>query len=148
MGLFFRVMYRLLRWLDPLIRRVYGSAGIGNVHELIVRSRRTGRERSLLLTLLRARGALYIGHPNGWVPWTRDLEAAGEGALRWQANEPLRFRPVLLPTGPEREVVIRATWSQQPFPANLIYSMARRHIRRVGVYFRLEPLASLATAAP
>src|SRR5215208_2880634 len=42
--------------------------------------------------------------------------------------------------GPEREAVIRATWSQQPFPGNVIYALARRRVRDVGVYFRLNPL--------
>jgi hypothetical protein len=37
----------------------------------------------------------------------------------------------------ERESVIRAT-GQQPFPGNLSYRLGRRHIRAVGVFFRLE----------
>ncbi len=136
--LLFRGLYRMLRILDPLLRVAYGTAGLGNVHELRVRSRR-GRLRSLLLGLLRTDDGLYLGHPNGWAPWTRDLAAAGRGELVWRDHEPVEFRPVLLVDGPEREAVIRATWSQHPFPGGLIYSVMRRHVRRHGVYFRLDP---------
>jgi hypothetical protein len=147
-SLFFRALYRLLRILDPVIRRAYHAAGMGNVHELEVRSRRSGRRRSILLTLLRTDTGMYLGHPNGRVAWTRDLEAAGEGALRWRGREPVRFHPVLLSGGAERDAVIRATRSQQPFPANLIYSAMRRHIRRHGVYFRLDPVGAADPAPP
>jgi hypothetical protein len=36
--------------------------------------------------------------------------------------------------------VIRATVHQQPFPGNVFYRAAQRHIAAVGVYHRLEPL--------
>lgn len=146
-SLFFRGLYRLLRVFDPVIRRSYRSVGMGNVHELLVRSRGSGRQRSLLLGLLRTEQGLYLGHPNGWAPWTRDLQAAGRGDLVWGDNEPIAFRPVLLGDGPERDAVIRATWTQHPFPGNLIYSAFRRHVRRNGVYFRLEPAADDLPAA-
>jgi hypothetical protein len=42
-------------------------------------------------------------------------------------------------SGTERQQVIQATWSQQPFPASVVYWLAREHIRAVGVYVRLEP---------
>ena len=145
--LLFRALYRLLHWLDPVLRWSYRSVGMGNVHELFVRSRRSGRQRSVLLTLLHTDSGLYLGHPNGAVAWTRDLEAAGEGELRWRDNEPLLFRPVRVPDGPERDAVIRATWVQQPFPGSLIYSVARRHVRRCGVYFRLDPVGDVVGAA-
>lgn len=139
-SLFFRGLYRLLRLLDPVIRSTYRSAGMGNVHELRVRSRGRDRERSVLLGLLRTEHGLYLGHPNGWARWTRDLQAAGRGDLVWGGNDPIAFRPVLLADGPEREAAIRATWTQHPFPGNVIYSLFRRHVRRHGVYFRLDPI--------
>jgi hypothetical protein len=43
-----------------------------------------------------------------------------------------------LPSGPERDEVILATSEQQPFPGNLLYGAARRHILSEGRYFRLE----------
>jgi hypothetical protein len=138
-SLMFRGVYRLLRLLDPVMRGAYRTMGLGNVLELRVRSRSRGQERSVLLGLLRTEHGLYLGHPNGWARWTRDLQAAGRGALVWRDSEPISFRPVLLSDGPEREAVIRATWTQHPFPGNLIYSLLRRHVRRHGVYFRLEP---------
>lgn len=39
----------------------------------------------------------------------------------------------------ERDAVILVTSEQQPFPGNLMYRAARRHILSEGRYFRLEP---------
>lgn len=134
----FRAQYRLLAWLDPLIRIVWRRFGIGNTLELRV-ARRDGRgERSRLLGLLHVDRAMYLGHPNGDVGWTRDLQAAGEGVLRYPNGVEWRFSAARLPTGEERERAIRAT-GQHPFPGNLFYRLGRRHIRAAGVFFRVEP---------
>ena len=135
----FDAAYAVLRVLDPAIRAWYGAFGLGNVIELHVVGRRSGRSRSILLGLLRTDGGLYLGHPNGEVGWTRDLESAGRGKLRWRDGPPVEFRPVRLPIGDERDAAIRAT-EQHPFPGDLLYRAGRRHVRRVGVFFRLEPL--------
>jgi hypothetical protein len=50
-----------------------------------------------------------------------------------------RHRVTRLEPGSERDGVIRATWVQQPFPANLLYRAARAHVAAVGVFLRLEP---------
>lgn len=145
-ALFFRGLYRLLGILDPVLRRTYRATGLGNVHEVLVPGRCTGCPRSMLLGLLSTEHGIYLGHPNGWAQWTRNLQAAGRGELLWRDNEPIAFRPMLIAsTGPEREAVLRATWTQHPFPGGLIYSLMRRHVRRHGVYFRLEPLDAAAT---
>ena len=134
----FRVLYRLLRVLDPFVRAWYRTGGAGNIVELRVTSRRSGRTRSVLVGLLRTGESLYLGHPNGHAAWTRDLEAAGEALLLWPLGEPLEFRPVLVRDAVEREAVVLAT-DQHPFPGNLIYRLARRHVRAAGVYYRIEP---------
>jgi hypothetical protein len=54
------------------------------------------------------------------------------------------LRAIPLSDGPERDAVIAATWRQQPFPGNLVYRAAQRHIKAVGAYFRLEPDSGLA----
>lgn len=134
----FRVQYRLLAWFDPAIRAVWRRYGIGNIHDVRI-ARRDGRgERSRLLGLLHASGKLYLGHPNGDAGWTRDLQAAGGGVLRYPNGVEWRFSAARLPVGEERERAIRAT-SQHPFPGNLVYWLGRRHVRAVGVFFRLEP---------
>jgi len=136
----FRVQYRILAWLDPMTRAVWRRFGIGNVCDVRV-TRRDGRgERSRLLGLLLADGGMYLGHPNGDVGWTRDLDAAGGGVLRYHNGVEWRFSAARLPMGEERERAIRAT-SQHPFPGNLVYRLGRRHIRAVGAFFRLEPAA-------
>jgi hypothetical protein len=91
------------------------------------------------VTLLTVEGVPYIGHPNGAAPWTRNVEAAPAIDLVDAAGRAEAYVALPLNEGPEREAVIRATWTQQPFPGNVIYAAARRHVRSVGVYFRLAP---------
>jgi hypothetical protein len=143
----FVLLYRFLRLIDPLIRSVWAGTGLGNVVVLRVRSRRSGRERELLLGVLRARGHLYLGHPNGPSAWTRDLDAAGAAELVFHGGDPTPVRGALLPDGAERSAVIGAT-NQHPFPGNLLYRLARRHILAVGRYYRLEPIAPAPLAPP
>jgi hypothetical protein len=125
--------------MDPLIRAVWKRVGIGNVAELQV-SRRDGKgARSRLVGVLRSDGQLYLGHPSGHVGWTRDLDAAGHGVLRWPGGDDLPIRVTRLGRGDAgREQAIRST-GQHPFPGNLMYRLARGHIRREGVFFRLDP---------
>ena len=54
-----RAEYVVLRLLDPLIRSMWFSVGIGITSRVTVRGRRTGRERSVLVGLLRVNGACY-----------------------------------------------------------------------------------------
>jgi hypothetical protein len=141
-GITLHWFYRFLVLIDPLVRAWYGRFGLGNTVDLVVAGRRSGHSRHVLLGLLRAGGRMYLGHPNGDVAWTRNLEAAGHGEVVMRGLPRLAIRPVRLPPGEERDAAIRATWHQHPFPGNLIYYLARGHIRAAGTFFRLEPLAS------
>jgi hypothetical protein len=143
-----RAGYRLVRFLDPLIRRAWraGTPSLRQVIELDVVGRRTGRPRPIIVTGLTVEGTSYVGHPNGEVAWTRNVEAAVVLHIVSANGSARQMRAIRLRPGPERESVIRATWSQQPFPANLLYSAARGHVRRVGVYFRLEPTNRMKSA--
>jgi len=135
----FRVQYRVLAWLDRPIRAIWRRYGIGNVLELSV-ARRDGRaKRSRLLGLLHAGGRTYLGHPSGDVGWTRDLEAAGTGMLRYSNGTQWGFRATRLTVGAERDAAIGAT-GQHPFPGNLVYRLGRGHVRREGVFFRVEEI--------
>jgi len=138
-----RVMYRFLRLVDPLIRRSLrmGVGGLDGVVAVHIAGRRSGRDRSTLVTLLGVGGEWYIGHPNGATGWTRNAEAAGIVRIDPPAADGDTFSVVRLSAGPERDSVIRATRTQQPFPGNLVYRAASRHIAAVGVYFRLVPSA-------
>ena len=137
----FRVSYRLVRLVDPLLRSwiANGMPGLGRTVELRTLGRRTGRPRVVLLTLLTVEGRRYVGHPNGRSAWTDNVGATGWAELDPPGPGGPRFAAVPLAPGPERDAVIRATWSQQPFPANLLYRAAARHVAAVGVYFRLDP---------
>jgi hypothetical protein len=131
-------MYAVIRILDPIVRREWRSTGIGlgNVVELRVAGRRSGRYRSVLLTLLRDRERWFLGHPNGDVAWTLNLEAAGTADLKFTRTVPIPIRARRL-EGAERDVPMHL-FDQHPFPGNLVYRAARAHIRAVGVYFELD----------
>lgn len=135
---FFPMEYRLIRFLDPLVRRSWSVAGIGNIVELLVVGRRTGRPRPVLLGLLRDGERWFLGHPNGDVAWTLNLEAAGGGELAFADGRTLAVRATRLPPGDLRDRAIAAT-RQHVFPGNLIYRLAWPHIRAVGAYFLIEP---------
>jgi len=135
----FRATYAILRLLDPLVRWSWFSVGIGITSKLTVRGRRSGRERSVLVGLLRVDGAWYVGHPNGEVGWTANLRETRVARLAPRPETVLEVSAAPLEAGPERDAVIVATAEQQPFPGNLLYRAARRHILSVGRYFRLEP---------
>jgi hypothetical protein len=135
-------MYRGLRLIDPLIRswRANSLAGLDGIVEASIVGRKSGQPRTRLVTLLSVGDEWYIGHPNGETAWTRNAEAAGVVRIDPPSAHGSAFRVVRLPPGPERDAVIAATRAQQPFPANLVYRAATRHISAVGVYFRLVPL--------
>ena len=133
----FPIEYRLIRLLDPLIRRWWRVAGLGNVVDLRVTGRRTGLPRHVLLGLLRDGDRWFLGHPNGDVAWTLNLEAAGGGEVGFADGQSLRVGATRLPAGDLRDRAIAAT-RQHVFPGNLIYRLAWSHIRAVGAYFLVE----------
>ena len=136
--LYLRAQYRLIRLLRPVARAYWRGYGLGNVVELHVAGRRTGRDRPVLLGLLRSDGEWFLGHPNGDTAWTRNLAAAGVGRITvsWPAST-LDITARRLEAGPERDRAILAT-GQHVFPGNLVYRLARRHISAVGAYFAIH----------
>jgi len=137
-NLAFGALYGLLGLLDPVIRLTWLRSGLGNVIQVTIPGRSTGRPRRTLLGLLTAGGQWYLGHPNGASQWTRNLDAAGGRLqLAWPGQPPVGFQATSLSPGPELEQVILAT-DQHPFPGNLIYRLGRRHVRATGRYYRLE----------
>jgi hypothetical protein len=137
-GFGFRALYRLLGWLDPLLRLWWLQSGLGNVVQVTIAGRRTGVPHQTLLGLLSADSNWYLGHPNGAVQWTRNLDAAGGRlSLAWPGQAPVNFVAQPLAFGTEREHAIRATY-QHPFPGDLIYRLGRRHVLATGRYYRLE----------
>ena len=132
------IQYRLIRLLDPLVRSWWRSYGLGNVVELRVAGRTSGRIRTVLLGLLRDDGRWFLGHPNGDVDWTRNLEEAVTADLVFHGLPTMTIRATRLPAGDLRDHAILAT-GQHVFPGNIVYRLARRHIRAVGTYFVVEP---------
>jgi hypothetical protein len=146
----FRVFYRGIRLMDPMIRSwiAAGSPGLDGVVELRYVGRRSGRARRVLVTLLTVDGRWYVGHPNGEAGWVRSIEASGMVDIEPPGLDGSRFAVRRLTPGPERDAVIRATWTQQPFPGRLVYRAARRHVAAVGVYHRLEPIPAGGPPTP
>jgi hypothetical protein len=136
---FFPRWYRLLRLVEPLLRRWLRRRTIGDTVELAVAGRRTGLERSVLVGLLELGGRSYVGHPTSTCAWTANLDAAAACTITAPGRAPTRHRVVPLAPGPERDAVIRATFRQHPFPGDVIYWLARGHIRATGRFYRLEP---------
>lgn len=134
----FRALYAFLRLVDPLLRMVWIQSGLGNVIEVTIEGRSSGKPRRTLLGLLSSDGNWYLGHPNGPAQWTRNLDAAnGRLLIGWPGQAPVSFRADPLPPGSERHAAILAT-SQHPFPGDLIYRLGRHHVLAVGRYYRLE----------
>ena len=133
-------MYRFIGLFRPAVMSMWRGFGYGNIVELRVAGRKTGRQRRILLGILRDRDRWFLGHPNGHVDWTRNLEVAGTAdlVLRWPASTVIRAS--VLPPGELRDLAILAT-RQHPFPGNLVYRLARAHVRAVGVFFLIEPVA-------
>ena len=75
-SLAFRALYRVLGWMDPLLRAWWRRFGLGNVVLVTTTGRRTARPREVLLGLLTTEGRWYLGHPDGSAAWTRNLDAA------------------------------------------------------------------------
>jgi hypothetical protein len=134
-----RTFYWVVTRLGPVARPWVERFGLGNVVELVVPGRHTGRERAVLLGLLRVDGGWYLGHPNGAANWTRNLDAAGGATLIVPRQPPARaITAALLPIGEERRRVIASTWHQHLYPGRVLYWLARRHVVAVGRYYRIE----------
>ena len=138
--------YRNMARLDPLIERAWRRFGIGNVVRLIVPGRRTGRPHAVFLGVLRVGNRRYLGHPDVACGWTRNLEAAGAGELEFRDGRRERFAAPLLPPGPERDAVIRATFRQHPFPGGALYWFWRGNVRANGRFYRLSAVPDSGVA--
>jgi hypothetical protein len=131
------VQYRVIKLLNPLVRFLWRGFGIGNIVELRVVGRRTGQTRSVMLGLIRDGNRWFLGHPNGDVPWTLNLAAAGTALLIFRPPTAIAIKARRLEPGELRDRAIAAT-GQHVFPGNLIYRLARAHVRAVGAYFLIE----------
>lgn len=135
----FRAQYRLIRLADPLVRWWLARARLADTVDLVVVGRRSGRPRPVLVGLLVVGGRWYVGHPNGPSQWTRNLQAAGRATVRRRGAPDVEVVVEPLSPGPERSAVVRATFVQHPFPGNVVYRLAGRHVEAIGAFYRLVP---------
>jgi hypothetical protein len=138
--------YRLLALFDPGLERTWHRSGIGNVVRVEIVGRHSGVPRRVFLGLLRVGNQRYLGHPDVSCAWTRNLDAAGEGVIELRDGTRERFAATLLEPGAEREAVVRATFTQHPFPGGPLYWLFRANLRAVGRFYRLSPPAADADA--
>ena len=112
----FRVAYAFIGVIDPLLRWTWFSVGLGITSRLTVRRRKTGRERSVLVGLIRVGGRWYVGHPNGEVAWTRNLASLGSARVAPRPAAPMDVSAAPLCDGAERNAVIlpRPSSSRSP----------------------------------
>lgn len=146
--LVFRAAYAFLRLIDPLLRWTWYSVGLGITCRLTTSGRRSGRERSVLVGLIRVGQHWYVGHPDGEVAWTANLRNSGVARVSPAPDAEMDVVALPLGHGPERCAAIVAAGEQQPFPANLLYRAARSHILSEGRYFRLSPPSSSTGGRP
>jgi deazaflavin-dependent oxidoreductase (nitroreductase family) len=110
------------------------------IEEITVVGRRSGQDRSLLLTVADDGPAWYVVHP---VPdragWVANLKAAGRATVVRKDGTRIPVRAALLDDGAERRAAIEAVIRAQRFPASVGYRLARRGIHEVGRCFRLDP---------
>lgn len=132
--------YRALARLDPLIEPAWRRVGIGNVVRVVLVGRHSGLSRAVFLGVLRVGDQRYLGHPDVACAWTRNLEAAGGGELERRDGTREPFVATPLEPGPERDAVIRATFTQHPFPGGPIYWLFRANLRANGRFYRLAPV--------
>jgi deazaflavin-dependent oxidoreductase (nitroreductase family) len=123
------------RRLMEFVRRHTATA----IEEVVVVGRRSGRDRSLLLTVADDGPAWYVVHP---VPdragWVANLKAAGRATVVRKDGTRIPVRAILVDDGAERDAAINAVIRAQRFPASVGYRLARRGIHEVGRCFRLE----------
>jgi hypothetical protein len=144
----FRWQYRLIRLFDPLVRAWLERADLADTVDLVIVGRRSGRPRPVLVGLLVVGGRWYVGHPNGPARWTLNLDAAGRAVVRLPRRGSVEVAARPLGPGPERSAVVRATFVQHPFPGNLVYRLAGRHVEAVGAFYRLEPVLPAVSPSP
>src|SRR3989337_899531 len=121
----FRAAYAFIRLADLLLRWTWFSVGLGITSRLTVRGRRTGRDRSVRLGLIRVNRTWYVGYPNGEVAWTANLRRSGRARIAPRPEAPIDVTAEPLLSGSERDAAIIAAAEQQPFPANLLHPGGR-----------------------
>jgi len=129
--LIWRDAYVLARRIGPLVRlfAALGAPGYSDsIVELRLVGRRSGRPRPVLITLIRVRDDWYVGHPNGPRAWLANLAAADSFRMGLPQGGTVEMHGVPLGLGNERDRVIRATPSQQPWPGSMLYWAAQSHI--------------------
>jgi hypothetical protein len=137
---FFWALYRTA----PLFAFVRARRPMPPVEELVIRGRRSGVPRSVLLQLVEAPRGTYVVEPSGMPShWADNLAAAGRATIRYADGRRVDVSSEELGSGDERDAALDAQPNNQPRPMRFMYRRARLHIGAVGRVFRLAALALL-----
>jgi hypothetical protein len=142
---FWTAVFRLLFLTTPnrAVGAVRRKVGFGPVEEIVIRGRKTGRERHLFLVVARTDDGWIVGHPNGErAQWVRNLTAAGSAEVIDRHGATTPVRATLLLPGPDRDAAIDEQARQQVLGPRTLYRLAREHIRAGGAFFRLDPISA------
>jgi hypothetical protein len=107
--------------------------------ELVIKGRRSGVDRTVLVTIADVDGRWYVSHPDGGrADWVENLRATPDSTLVRVSGQRTAVRAVALADGPERSAAIDALVAVQRPPASVLYRAARRHIEAQAQVFRLD----------
>lgn len=138
-GVAFAVAKRSGRILSTLAR--VGAPTYSNeIVTLSLVGRTSGVARPVLVAMIELNGRRYVGNPNGATAWISNLTAMDRVTLTFARKPPLTAHPTILRLGPERDAVVRATARYGPIHVRPLYRVSRGHVRRAGVFVRLDPV--------
>jgi hypothetical protein len=107
---------------------------------------RSGQPRPILVALIDVGGRWYVGNPNGQSAWLTNLGSMETATLTRAGQSPVSVHPVPLALGPERDAVARATAHHGPIHVRPLYWASSSHVRRAGVFYRLDRLAPTSSS--
>lgn len=136
-----RAAFAMARRTGPILSvlvRLGVPSYYGQIATLSLVGRRTGKARAVFVAMIMVDDRRYVGAPNGTTAWLVNLAAMETVMLTIAREAPLAVHPTPLELGPERDAVISAAGRRGPVHVRPLYWASRRHVRRTGVYYRLD----------
>ena len=129
----------VIRWLAEL------GISIAGTRALLVRGRKTGKPRSVVINLLTVDGVDYVVSPRGNTQWARNVRAAGvvETGPRWRRRR-ATISEVADDAKPEilRRYLARWYWQVKDYVGGLTPESGDDELRAVGAQIPVFALAN------
>jgi len=136
-----RTAFAIARRTGPVLSvmvRLGVPSYYGEIVTLSLVGRRTGKARPVSVAMVTLDDRRYVGAPNGTTAWIVNLAAMDIVMLTIGREPTLAVRPTPLELGLERDAVIRAAGRRGSVHVRPLYRASRGHVRRAGVYIRLD----------